>query len=427
MKILSITAGAANMYCGSCLRDNALARELSRLGHDVVLVPLYTPTRTDESNVSRERVFFGGISIYLASKSRLFRATPRWLDRLWDSSWLLKLVGKSSVSVDPKALGELTVSMLEGTDGPHRKEVDKLLEWLVREPPPDVINLPFTLLISLAKPLREALQRPICCGIQGEDLFLEGLPEPYRSRSLALIRAQVPHVDAFLPTCSFYAESMARYLCIPPEKMQVAPIGINLDGHGPVERPGGATRRIGYLARIAPEKGLRVLVEAFSQLKDLGDVTLEAAGYLAPEHRRYLAECEQTIRRHGVETRFHYRGELSREEKIRFLRELDILSVPCTYDEPKGLFLLEAMANGVPVVQPPVGSFPEIIGKTGGGLITESTGAESLASGLRRVLTDADLARQLRSAGPEGVREHYSVERAATRTVEVLSLLAGVE
>jgi len=423
MKILSITAGAANMYCGSCLRDNALATELIRLGHEVILLPLYTPTRTDERNVSHERVFFGGISIYLATKSSLFRSTRRWLDGILDSRWLLKMVSKRSMSVDPKGLGELTVATLEGTNGPYRKEVDKLLEWLEREPPPDVICLSYTLLISLAKPLREALGRPISCGIQGEDLFLEGLPEPYRSRSLDLIREHSPYVDAFLPTCEFYAKSMSEYLGIPAEKMHVSPIGINLVGHGPAERRSDGGRRIGYLARVAPEKGLHVLAEAFTQLKDIDDVTLEAAGYLAPENRGYLAECERTIRRHGLEDRFHYHGELSREEKIDFLRRLDVLSVPCTYHEPKGLFLLEAMANGVPVVQPPLGSFPEIVGKTGGGLIAETADAASVAAGLRRVLADAELARQLSLAGAVGVSEHYGVERMAARTMEVLDAL----
>ena len=85
MKILSITAGAAGMYCGSCARDNALARELMSRGHDVTLVPVYTPTRTDEPNVCRPNVLFGGISVYLEQYVSLFRKTPRFLDRLWDS------------------------------------------------------------------------------------------------------------------------------------------------------------------------------------------------------------------------------------------------------------------------------------------------------------------------------------------------------
>ena len=79
MKILSITAGAAGMYCGSCLRDNALAAELIAQGHDVVLLPLYTPTLTDEPNVSADKVFFGGISVYLEQSSALFRGMPRFV------------------------------------------------------------------------------------------------------------------------------------------------------------------------------------------------------------------------------------------------------------------------------------------------------------------------------------------------------------
>jgi len=89
MRILSITAGAAGMYCGSCLRDNALAAELIAEGHDVILLPLYTPTLTDEVNVSSGKVFFGGISVYLEQKSALFRQLPPIVDRLWDSMFLM--------------------------------------------------------------------------------------------------------------------------------------------------------------------------------------------------------------------------------------------------------------------------------------------------------------------------------------------------
>ena len=86
MRILSITAGAAGMYCGSCARDNSLAAELLSRGHDVTLVPVYTPTRTDEPNMCRQQVLFGGVSVYLQQHLALFRKTPRFLDRFWDSA-----------------------------------------------------------------------------------------------------------------------------------------------------------------------------------------------------------------------------------------------------------------------------------------------------------------------------------------------------
>ena len=118
MRILQITAGAAGMYCGSCTRDNALARELLARGHEVTLVPVYTPTRPDEPNVSRSRVLFGGISVYLQQKAPLFRRTPRLLDRLWDAPGVLRAVAGRAISTDARLLGDLTVSMLNGERGP---------------------------------------------------------------------------------------------------------------------------------------------------------------------------------------------------------------------------------------------------------------------------------------------------------------------
>src|SRR5580698_6342134 len=242
------------MYCGTCLRDNALATELLRMGHAVTLMPLYTPTLTDETNVSSGKVFFGGISVYLEQNWALFRKTPWLLDRLWDSKFALQAAAKRSIPVDPHFLGSMTVSMLEGAHGRLNKEVEKLLEWLASEPRPDVINLPYTLLIGLAEPLKQALGVPVCCTLQGEDLFLEGLNEPYKSRALDLIRKNIPHVDCFLAVSDYYAEFMCRYLGIPEHKIEVARLGVNTDGYRTVlPPPKGASHeiRIGYFARIA--------------------------------------------------------------------------------------------------------------------------------------------------------------------------------
>jgi glycosyltransferase involved in cell wall biosynthesis len=430
MRILYITAGAAQMYCGSCLRDNALATELLARGHDVVLVPLYTPTLTDERNVSRERVFFGGISVYLEQHSALFRHTPRLLDRLWDSKLALKLASRSSIQTSPKMLGELTVSMLKGEEGKQRKELEKLIDWLKTEPPFDIISLPYTLLIGLAGPLREALGRPVCCTLQGEDLFLEGLPEPYRSESLRLIRESVPEVERFLAVSRYYEEFMPGYLSIPPEKMRLVPLGINLQGYEPrAPRAEGKPFTVGYFARVAPEKGLHLLAEAYVKLREslnAGEARLEAAGYLGEEHRGYLEGVERRLREAGLASEFNYRGVLDRAGKIEFLRGLDVLSVPATYDEPKGIFLLEAMACGVPVVQPRRGGFTEVVEQTGGGLLVEPDDAGSLAAGLLRVKEDAALASELSANAYANVRRHYAVAQMADRALEVYGeMLAG--
>jgi glycosyltransferase involved in cell wall biosynthesis len=427
MKILALTAGASGMYCGTCLRDNALAAELSRQGHDVILLPLYTPTRTDEANVSHPRVFFNGISIYLQQNWPLLRRLPPFVFRLLESGWLLRLATSRSVPVDPKLLGELTVAMLQGRDGALRQEFDKLTLWLSTQQAPVVVDIPHTLLIALARPLKELLGCPIVCTLQGEDLFLGGLIEPYRSQSLSLIAECGRHVDMFIASSQYYAEFMSRFLSIPASKIRVVPLGINLQGHAPV-RSGDGVFRAGYMARIAPEKGLHLLVDAWCLLrkdKGLGPGRLEVAGYLPPANRGYLREAERTMQSHGLAGEFRYHGEVDRPEKIRFLQGLDVLSVPSTFDEPKGIFVLEALANGVPVVQPRRGAYPEVLARTGGGLLVEPDSAAALADALRTLWLDAALRRRLGDEGCAAVREHHSIERMAKATAAVYGSLVG--
>ncbi len=416
------------MYCGSCLRDNALASELLARGHDLLLTPIYTPTRTDERNVSGRHVYFGGISVFLEQHAPLFRYTPRFLDRLWDSEWALRLATKRQIKVDARSLGELTVSMLRGEQGFQRKEIGKLLDWLETEDRFDVVNLPYTLLIGLAEPLKRMLGSPICCTLQGEDLFLDGLGPPYRQQALDLIREASVHVDVFLPVSRYYLEYMSGYLGVPASKMRLAPLGINLDGYSAHRPARSGPFTIGYFARVAPEKGLHALCEAYRRLRSrpgVGESRLVVAGYLAPEHQPYLEQAVQRMREWGLGGEFEYRGELDRTEKIAFLQSLDVLSVPATYKEPKGIFLLEAMANGVPVVQPRRGAFPEIVEKTGGGLIVDPDDPDALADGLLALWRDPARAAALGAAGAAGVREHYTVGRMADVVEGVYREVAG--
>ena len=434
MRILSITAGAAGMYCGSCSRDNALAVELIARGHDVTLLPLYTPTNPDEPNVSRDRVLFGGISIYLQQYMALFRKTPRFLDRLWDSPAVISAFANRSLSTDPSMLGDLMVSMLEGDRGVLRKEFAKLLEWMAEEPVPDVINLPNSLLIGLARPLRQALKRPICCTLQGEDLFLEGLIEPYRTRTMELIRRQVSDVDRFIAVSDYYVPVMAKVLKIPENRIAVVPLGINMKGY--VQRPPRAGAhdafRVGYFARLSPEKGLHFLAQAYQIFRqktgaDTGArrATLEVAGYLGRAQASYLEDVKRQMASAGLAGEFTYHGAVDRAGKLAFLQTLDVLSVPATYDEPKGVFLLEAMASGVPVVQPRRGAFTEIVEKTGGGLLVAPDDPAALADGLYELWKDPAKGDALGARGFQGVRAHYSIERSTDRQMDVYEALVS--
>ena len=409
------------MYCGSCLRDNAMATELMSRGHDVLLLPVYTPTFTDEPNVSRDHVVLGGISAYLEQYVPFFRKTPRWLDRLWDSKTVLSLASRRSISTNPKMLGEMTVSVLKGENGFQSKEIDKFIEWTRTEAPPDIVNLPYTLLLGMAKPLKQALNVPIVCTLQGEDLFLDGLQEQYRTQALNLIREHIEHVDSFLSVSEYYARFMPGYLGIPREKIRVVPLGINPQGFELREQKRSGPFTVGFLARIAPEKGLHVLAEAYRILRKSGELPearFEAAGYMAADCKPYLEEIQKRLKDAGLEGEFHYRGVLDRDDKIAFLRKLDMMSVPATYDEPKGVSLLEAMACGVPLVQPSRGAFTEIIENTGGGLLVKPDDPESLAEGILKLVKDRKLAEELSANGFRGVREQYTAVNMADRVLE---------
>jgi glycosyltransferase involved in cell wall biosynthesis len=426
MKILSLTAGAAGMYCGSCLRDNSLATELLARGHDVTLMPLYTPTRVDERNVSADRVLFGGISVYLQQHLPLARKLPRVIDRIWDSASVIRTFAKRSLSVDARLLGDLTISMLQGQRGVLAKEFDKLLDWLAGQPLPDVVDISNSLLIALARPIRQALGCPVCCTLQGEDLFLSELVEPYRHQAIQLIREEASQVDRFIAVSDFYRPVMSRLLEVPLDRISVVPLGINLKGYSAAEHRSSDERTrpftVGYFARVAPEKGLEVLARAYELFRRRtapAPARLEAAGYLSHAHREYLDGVRRALDEAGVGAEFAYRGEVDRTGKLAYLRTLDVLSVPATYDEPKGVFLLEAMASGVPVVQPERGAFTEIVQRTGGGLLVPPDDPSALADALVRLWKDRALGRKLGEAGADGVRAHYSISAAVDHLLDV--------
>jgi glycosyltransferase involved in cell wall biosynthesis len=429
--ILSITAGAAEMYCGSCLRDNALAATLLARGHRVTLVPLYTPTVTDEPNMSTgRRVFLGGISVYLQQHVPLFRYTPWFLDRLWDSPSVIKRFAGRSIGVDPRLLGQLTVSTLKGEAGHQRKEIGKLVAWLAEESPPDVVNLPNSLLIALAAPIRRATGRPVVVTLQGEDLFLNALPDPYGAEALALIQQRVNDVDLFVAVSAYYASFMADYLRIPAAKIRTVPLGVNVDDLLPGLKAHQPDRpfTIGYFARVAPEKGLHNLARAYRLLRReraLPASRLLAAGYLAGSERKYLAAIEAELAEAGLSDEFQYLGTVDRATKIRFLQGLDVLSVPSAYHEPKGLYLLEAMSCGVPVVQPNHGAFPEMIARTGGGLIAASEGPADIADAIAVLWRNPDHTAALSQRAVHGVRAHYTIDLMADRMLDVYRELAG--
>jgi glycosyltransferase involved in cell wall biosynthesis len=414
MRVAFLAAGAANMYCGSCIRDNRVVATLRARGRDVLLIPLYTPLRLDEPDVSTGRVFYGGVNVYLQQKSALFRYTPWLLDRMFDSPGLIRRLSRRASAVRAEDLGELTVSMLRGEHGQQRKELNKLIVGL-RKLKPDLINLPDLMFVGIAGALKRALNVPIVCTLSGEDLFTSQLPEPHRSDSYRLIREGAQHIDRFLSITRYYARFASEHFGIPSKRVSVSPLGVPVDDQPPADPPPPLT--IGYLARICPEKGLANLADAFIALRREGRrCRLRIAGYLGPADQPYFDAVWDRLRSAGALDAVEHVGEVEFAEKQAFLRGVHVLSVPTVYHEAKGLYVLEALAAGTPVVQPNHGSFPELIEQTGGGILYDPDAPGALAAGLARVMDDTALRRGCGRRGYNAVRASFTSEHMADST-----------
>lgn len=425
LRIAMLAAGAGGMLCGSCLRDNALARTLKRTGHEVTLVPLYTPLRVEGEPVSIDRVFYGGVNAYLQHASSIFRRTPRLVDWLLDRPWLLKWAGSKGATTSPADVAELTISILHGEEGTVVKELRRLVEFLKQEVRPEIVTLPNLMFIGAARVLKEELGAAVVCELTGEDIFLEGMSGVDQERVRRIIRERVPDVSRFVATSAYYAGKMSAYLGIEPERIAVVYPGVPAGEMGRGAHPAAARALnagvVGYLARICPEKGLERLIAAMPRLKSrLGDgVQVRAAGYLSPAHRTWLDQLRQRLAADGLDRQFRYVGELTEQEKSQFLMEIDVLCVPTAYPEPKGIYVLEALAAGKAVVVPNHGAFPELIEKTGGGVLVEPGNADALANAVADLVEDPMRLRELGERGRQAVVAAFTEDHMAVKMARV--------
>ncbi|MEY2409288.1 MAG: hypothetical protein QOF48_1958 [Verrucomicrobiota bacterium] len=426
MNIVQITPGAGAMYCGGCFRDNALVAELRRAGHEALMVPLYLPLTLDEPDQSAHtRLFFGGINVYLEQKYPWFRRLPRWALRPLESRMLLKWVTGRAAQTRAADVGDLVLSMIRGEEGNQARELEALIDWLKTQPRPDVVCLSNALLVGMARQIKAALQVPIACLLAGEDNFLDGLPSPIREQAWQILAERCREVDLFLPPSDYFAELMSRRLHLKPERVRMAPEGINLAGFT------GAKSAmpypvLGYFARLCREKGLDVLVDAFIELKkrESGrELRLHVGGGCGPSDEPFVTEQKQKLRAAGVLDHVHFFLNVDRDEKLEFFRKLTVFSTPALYGEAFGLYLLEAMASGVPVVQPRHAAFPEILATTGGGVLCDAGDARALADAIEPLLLDPARALELGRRGREAVVARFGIDQMATRVVAEFTAL----
>lgn len=424
------------MYCGNCFHDNTLVAALRGLGHDAMMLPLYLPVNVDEEDQSAGNpIFFGGINVYLQQKSALFRKAPDWLHRLLNSRGLLEWAAGRTAKTRATDVGDILLSMLRGESGNQDREISELIAWLREHAKPDVICLSNALLIGMTRRLKAELRVPVVCLLQGEEPYLDALPDSHREPSWRLLAERAVDVDAWIAPSRWNADRLTSRLKLKSDRVHVVHDGIQLEGYSHQPTPHHASRIthqtapvLGYFARMCKDKGLDMLVEAYIHIKNRGKVPrlkLHVGGGCGPSDEPFVKSLRARLAQAGYIGEVSFSPNVSHAEKVAFLQALTVFSVPAHYGEAFGLYLIEAMAAGVPVVQPRTAAFPEIIAASGGGVLCEPNDPKALGEAIEALLLDPERARALGEAARIAASEKFSAEVMAHNTLKVFEAVSS--
>ncbi len=421
------------MYCGNCFRDNALVSALRRAGHDTVMVPLYLPMTLDEPTTAGSvPTFFGGINVYLDQKLAWYRHAPAWIRRWMDAAPLLRWASGKAAKTRADDVGDLTVSMLRGAEGNQSRDLAELTGWLGQLPRPDAVLLSNALLAGFTRELQRRLDTRVICFLQSEEAFLDSMPEPWRTQAWDELRARAVDVDGWIAPSRFFAERMTRRLELTAGQVEVVYNGIHLEGYDRLpDRPDpspDAPLTLGFFARMCPEKGLETVVDAFISLRNSGRhprLRLKLGGGCGPGDEPFVQRLCRRLDEAGLASEVTVSRNLSREEKVNFYGECDVLSVPARNDEAFGLYIIESLAAGTPLVQPDCGSFPELLTATGGGVLCGPNTSAALAATLDPLLRDPARLRTMGRTGRERVFREFTDTRMAQSTITALDRILG--
>lgn len=423
MNIMHIIPGSGgSFYCGNCLRDAKYVEALRKSDHKVVKLPMYLPLFADEHDLSREiPVFYGAISIYLKQLFPIFRKAPGWVDRALNSKPMLKLASKFAGSTRAKGLEEMTVSMLLGEEGQQKEELQKMIDWIVENCAPDVIHLSNALLLGLAQQLSERLHVPVICSLQDEDVWVDVMKPSAAASVWKLMSKKADYVTKFISVSDYYAGVMKEKMSLPEANLTTVFVGVDPADYifKPVKEK---KRNIGYVSRMSYGNGMDILVDAFFLLKqkpEFDDVNLVLTGGSTGDDKKFLSDIRSRIREHGLQEKVEFHEDFEEQGLRDYLEKVSVVSVPVRNGEAFGIYLLECMASGVPVVQPALGAFTEIIELSGGGVIYKENTPEELEGALEKLLSDQEEMDCLSRRGKEGVDRYFHIDVQAEKMVEV--------
>jgi glycosyltransferase involved in cell wall biosynthesis len=422
LKIVHIIPGSGgSFYCGNCLRDSKYYNAIKKLGHDVLKVPMYLPLFSHEQGNNHVPVFYGAVSLYLKQSWPLFRRMPGWIDVLLNTKPLLRQAAKMAGSTRARGLEDMTISMLMGEMGSQAGELEKMTLWLEQHYKPDVIHLSNALLLGLAGKLKDRLGAPVVCSLQDEDVWVDVMSAPNRDRVWQLMAEKAVDVSAFISVSRYFSELMTKKMNLDKRRLHTLHLGVDPADYSYIDSC-EKKRSIGFLSRMNHDNGLDILVDAFILLRRNNrhdDVMLYVSGGSTNDDRSFLKEQKKKIIDARLSQDVIFLENFQNNQRHLFFDRVSVLSVPVRRGEAFGIFLAEAMASGIPVVQPALGAFPEIIETAGGGITYVGNNPGNLAKALDKVLSDNNMLSELSNNARKGVQEMFNISNQAEKLITI--------
>lgn len=423
MKIINIVPGfGGTFYCGNCLRDSGFVAALKNTGHEAYTLPIYLPLFASDLDSEREvPVFYGAVNIYLKQNFRVFRHMPKWLHRFFDSSAILKYAAKKAGSTRAHGLEAMTISMLQGHEGYQKEELEQLINYLKHHEKPDVVHLSNALLLGLANKIRTEVGAQVVCSLQDEDVWIDAMAPAYQQEVWDLMSEKGKDVAAFVAVSDYFAKLIHEKMTIPSEKMHVVHIGVDPDKYA-IKEPAVDPPVIGYVSRSNKENGFELLVEAFIWLKDntpYKNARLKVTGGKTSDDNQLLNKLKKKLKAKNYLADVVFIDEFRSVVSVDFFDGLSVLSVPVLKGEAFGLYQLEALASGIPIVQPALGAFPEVVEVSQGGAIYSPNKPEKLASKWKEVFDDPENMKAMGKNGRKAVEEKFNIEKLTSRMIGV--------
>lgn len=418
-----ITGSGGSFYCANCYRDMLYVRAIRKVpGITASAIPLYLPPdRKASDNAFDKEVFFGAISMFLREKVHLFRNMPDFLEKFFDFKPFLKLAARQAGTTRTEGFEELTLNMIEGDNAFRRKEVDRLVRYLIKDGQPDIIHLSNALILGLARQLKNRMNIKIVCSLLNEDDWIDEMVEPWRSKAWKMISKEAVYVDRFVTPSNYNKQQFIAKTGLKGDNIHVVPLGFDPEPFSPVEKTFHPPS-IGYFCRISYPNGIDKLIDAFIDLKTKNSIPglmLNVCGGYTGDDKPFISAQIKKIREHGFQKSMKIYPEFQGNKKMEFFNDVDIISVPVRKYDGYGLYIIEANSAGIPVVQPATGAFPEIIARTGGGITYSPDSMEELSKALLRLLTDRKLAGDLGETGKRNVRSGLSLDTMSMGLSEV--------